>query len=148
MDYAGPAEETVGYVEQQGEFCPRANVHLATTMVPFDGTLQSLVGHQCYTKCSLQAPCEGDDCHCEGHYSGYDSLESNALCASRPLCEYICDQLDGKDGRQMCASFDMHATLPRCFLNLATECAGNRNHVYELVGTDPNYNLWMKSLDP
>lgn len=108
--------------------------------VAFDGTLQPVSLHQCYTKCSLNAPCEGPDCHCDGHYPGYDGATSNALCADRDLCEYICSQLEG------CNSIDMHANNNRCFLNDHGECGASLD--FSSLLEDPNYSLLVKVTDP
>ena len=40
-----------------------------------------------------------------------------ALCADRAKCEQLCADTEG------CTSFDMHKSLPRCFLNVITPAA-------------------------
>jgi hypothetical protein len=100
------------------------------------GILQPLKVHQCYSKCG-SGDCEfGEElCKCDGHYSGYDGEESNALCADLDLCEYMCNQLDN------CVSIDKHRTLPRCFLNLASECELHEDNLM----ADDNYDLYIKT---
>merc|ERR1719424_792970 len=46
---------------------------------------------------------------------------SNALCLPRSECEEMCKSLDD------CESFDMHRTLPRCWLNSGDYCNPGRN---------------------
>ena len=142
LTYAMPRGSSRGYVTKAGEFCPRENIDPDEVEIPFDGTLQPFKRHQCYTKCSLNAPCEGDDCHCDGNYAGYGALQSNAICGHATLCEYIGDQLDG------CVSIDKHKILPRCFLNMESECDGNFNCMHDMHGADSSCDLLMKSMDP
>ena len=93
-----------------------SNIDLDMHVFPSGGVRRPLKDHQCYTKCSLNAPCTDDDCFCGGHYSGYDSETSNALCADVQLCQYLCDNVPG------CVSIDMHRERDRCFLNYASAC--------------------------
>jgi len=96
--------------------------------------------HQCFTKCSLNAPCEDGDeeyCFCDGHYSGYDGIDSNALCADLSLCQYLCDNTPG------CVSIDKHATRNRCFLNMASECDSHEDN----LAKDTHYDLFIKKDD-
>jgi hypothetical protein len=140
-----PAKKLDGkYMAKDGFFCPQGNIDLdkdpqgKTRHFPFGGIKRPLKEHQCFTKCSLNAPCEDDDCYCDGHYSGYDAEESNALCASKDLCEYLCDNTPG------CGSIDMHKTLPRCFLNMESQCS-SMNEDY--LAPDFNYELLVPSVD-
>ena len=69
-----PSREQV----REGFYCPLANINLDAANVPFDGTLRSIKNHQCFTKCSLNAPCisgvgtpefpasDESDCFCNG----------------------------------------------------------------------------------
>jgi hypothetical protein len=137
------------YNVREGFYCPLANINLDAANVPFDGTLRSIKNHQCFTKCSLNAPCisesgtsefpasDESDCFCNGMYSGYDGEESNALCADVQLCQYMCDQLED------CVSIDMHVSLPRCFLNVKSECTTHE----ETLMRDPNYVLLVKGAE-
>jgi hypothetical protein len=125
------------YASRDGFYCPGRNLDLDALDVVFDGTVHNLREHQCYTKCGADSPpCEGDDCFCSGHYSGYDGPDSNAICADVQMCQYICDQLAG------CGSIDMHKTKPRCFLNLVG-CNSHSDALY----ADPNYAILFKRVD-
>jgi hypothetical protein len=125
---------------------------------PWGGLERPLKEHQCFTKCSLNAPCEDGDrrkrslmghddddkddgpeeyCFCDGHYSGYDGIDSNALCADLSLCQYLCDNTPG------CVSIDKHATRNRCFLNMASECDSHEDN----LAKDTHYDLFIKKDD-
>lgn len=108
-------------------------------MVRIQGRLQSLQVYQCYQQCSVNAPCpEGDTAcaaNCNGHISGFDGPDSNALCLPRAELQAMCDLLDD------CESIDAHRTLNRGFLNGAG-CSANQ----ELLGTDANYDWYVKSV--
>ena len=56
--------------------------------------------HQCYTKCALNTPCTGDYCFCEGYFSGYDDLSSNAICGDETFCKYLCDNVEDCKSRE------------------------------------------------
>merc|ERR1719161_2358010 len=96
-----------------GSYCKDHNMDISEIEIPFGGALLALSTHQCYTKCALNAPCEGDYCdpECDGYLSGYDDISSNALCVQEDFCKYICDNVEG------CTSIDMSNAYPRCFLN-------------------------------
>jgi hypothetical protein len=51
-----------------------------------------------------------------------DGELSDALCVEKSVCEEFCNELRavGED----CGSYEMHATLPRCFLNVAAKQPG------------------------
>jgi hypothetical protein len=128
-----------------GRYCPGANLdatkdtpYQAMNGIPVHGIKRSLNEHQCYAKCGAGSDCVGDWCHCDGLFSGYDTEDSNAICADVDLCQEICDNIDD------CTSIDMHATLPRCYLN-SNSCSD-----YTLTGlaADANYNLLVKKNDP
>jgi hypothetical protein len=140
------------YQKREGSYCPGANVNLDEIVLspmmemkprvfPWGGLERPLKEHQCFTKCSLNAPCDdsgGEEyCFCDGHYSGYDGLESNALCADLELCEYLCDNTPG------CVSVDKHKTRNRCFLNLASECDSHEDNLAQ----DTHYDLYIKKED-
>jgi len=126
------------YTARENSYCPMNNIDLDAHEIPFGGVLRPLKEHQCYQKCGLNAPCDGDDCHCDGYYSGYDSESSNALCADTQLCQYLCDNTQG------CTSIDMHTDVRRCFLNSASDCETHEDS----LAKDPNYVLLIRDNDP
>jgi hypothetical protein len=141
VDTENPKENSLDYAYSTGmkmytthdnQYCSEGNIDLDTAEVPFDGIKRKIKEHQCYTKCSKNAPCEGDDCFCNGLYSSYDGPESNALCADTQLCQYMCDQLEG------CTSIDMHKDIDRCFLNMGCD-------MQKGLKSDPNYMLLIKN---
>merc|ERR1719213_1577676 len=98
-----------------GMYCAGNNLDIsfdAETKTTADGTLPG-----------LEIPMEGlmRPLQEDGYFPGYDGPNSNALCATQDTCMYLCDQLNDMMGdalgAQFCTSVDMHATLPRCFLN-------------------------------
>merc|ERR1712182_84534 len=139
------------YQKREGSYCPGANVDLDEIVMsktgemkprvyPWGGLERDLTEHQCFTKCSLNAPCEDGDeeyCFCDGHYSGYDGIDSNALCADLSLCQYLCDNTPG------CVSIDKHATRNRCFLNMESECDSHEDN----LAKDTHYDLYIKKND-
>jgi hypothetical protein len=140
------------YQKRAGSYCPGANVNLdeivpsktgemKARVFPWGGLERPLKEHQCFTKCSLNAPCDdagGEEyCFCDGHYSGYDGIESNALCADLSLCQYLCDNTPG------CVSIDKHTTRNRCFLNLESECDSHEDN----LAADTHYDLYIKKED-
>jgi len=110
---AAPALRT--YAVRESKFCEGRNVDPETTFLHMDGALQALQQHQCYTKCSKNAPYTGEDDACNGHFSGYDGPDSNALCLTTEQLGAVCDQI------QDCTSFDKHKHLNRGFLNVLGE---------------------------
>jgi len=131
LDYAYSKDMKM-YTTHDNQYCSEGNIDLDTAEVPFEGIFRKIKEHQCYTKCSKNAPCEGDDCFCNGLYSSYDGPESNALCADTQLCQYMCDQLEG------CTSIDMHKDIDRCFLNMGCNMQTG-------LKSDPNYMLLIKN---
>merc|ERR1719272_827299 len=112
--------------------CPvSCKVEACGKLIPWDGSLLPIAKWGC-------AGCtDGSTAECQGYLSGFDDATTNALCASEEMCEYICDNVAG------CESFDMHATLERCFLNYAgcdTEATlvADDNYVFVAALTDPN----------
>jgi hypothetical protein len=106
---------------------------------PLSGVMVPVKSHQCYTKCALNAPCVGDLCYCNGYFSGYDDIDSNALCASESMCKYICDNTPG------CKSIDMHASLDRCFMNMEG-CDLHSDNLLQVP--DMSYTLMIQKTDP
>jgi hypothetical protein len=119
------------YEVMEQSFCPK-NLQISTLPdMPMEGHMRSPTIHLCYNKCIAQ-DCEGDDCFCEGAFTGYDSSSSNALCADEALCKRICDTYEG------CKSIDMAKDMPRCFLN-ADFCDASDTQT-----PDANYDLLIK----
>jgi len=103
------------YTTIAARYCAGANMDLKSFSVPMHGLLYPASYHQCYDKCSTKCTHAEDECFCDGYISGFDSPTSNAVCGDRDLCEYICDNTPD------CVAVDMHAYLPRCFLNSACD---------------------------
>jgi hypothetical protein len=139
---------TDGY---EGKYVPMANLVVSdfADTVPIDGALRDLAEFQCFEKCA--DGCTGEHCYCDGYLPGVDAKSSNALCASKDLCMYLCDSVG-----EACQSIDMHATLPRCFLNAGTTTDfDNRGNPIEVpvlthvdaLASDPDYNVLLKRYD-
>jgi hypothetical protein len=133
------------YNDRPGFFCPE-NMDIDGLALPLAGVLVPLKSHQCYTKCALEAPCTGDLCYCSGYFSGYDDIDSNALCANEHFCKYICDNTPG------CTSIDMHTSLDRCFLNWGESvdpprpgCDFHSDNLLQVP--DMSYTLWIQRTD-
>jgi len=124
------------YVNYENKYCADANLDLEPIMVTVRNLPVSLQVHSCYYKCSQNAPCEGVDCFCDGHYSGFDGPDSNALCLNEIQMRHYCDQID------TCRGFEMHRTLNRGFLN-GESCNLNVNNLQ----TSSDYNYFVKSVD-
>jgi hypothetical protein len=120
------------YSARDGLYCYDANINLDEEKVPWEGTMKPLKDYQCYAKCAA-----GGGEGCSGLYSGFDGPESNALCLTQQMCQYVCDQLEG------CGSIDMHKSRDRCFLNKKSEC---ETHTDQLL-MDPNYVLLIKGAE-
>merc|ERR1719213_1290911 len=139
---------TEGY---EGKYVPMANLVPSeyTDTIPIDGALRDLAEFQCFAKCA--DGCTGEHCYCDGYLPGLDAPSSNSLCASKDLCMYLCDSVG-----EACQSIDMHATLPRCFLNAGTTTSfDNRGQPIEVpvlthvdaLEMDPDYNVLLKRYD-
>mmetsp|Transcript_22297 Transcript_22297/g.56829 ORF Transcript_22297/g.56829 Transcript_22297/m.56829 type:complete len:2447 (+) Transcript_22297:85-7425(+) len=128
--YVPPAAggDQQAYTVATASYCPANNIDI-TTVTTGDANL-----HQCYSKCTLNAPCEGDDCFCDGHYVGYDDAASTALCLSMERCQALCLEVEG------CYGIDMHASMPRCFLN-TVDCEAL---VPDGLNADASYNFYYK----
>jgi hypothetical protein len=126
--FDGPAEDKMDPNKPKGgiqhldydvvpaSYCAEENLDLHAYTIPLFGLMKSAAVHSCNTKCAAECTEKDPDlCYCEGYFSGFDTETSNALCADVDLCEYICNNIEE------CKSIDMHASLPRCFLN--TGCA-------------------------
>merc|ERR1711964_512363 len=96
----------------------------------------SVQAHQCYFKCAGG----GDGEHCDGFFSGFDTSTSNALCLTSDKCKALCE------GIPECHSYDMHNTLPRCFLNTKPCTLANIDHPW--IKADDAYTLNFKKVDP
>jgi len=138
----------VRYNVREGMYCKgdgarggeSSNMDLDALTVPMDGVVFNVKDHQCYKKCALEAPCEGDNCFCEGYFSGFDDISSNAICGNRKLCQYLCDNLED------CMSIDMHVNGYRCFLNHVDACGLHQDEL--ALASDKSYNLLIKTTDP
>jgi len=78
-----------------------------------------------------------DDCYCEGAL-GLDpasDLDRQALCLPRERCEEECA------ARVDCRSFDMHRTLPRCYLNTDDVAC---DAVTDTMVTDDDYDFVLR----
>jgi hypothetical protein len=96
---------------EEGHYYAGYNIDISGDIkIAIDGDMRDLNEYQCYKMCATDA-CTGAHCKCDGFLNGYDGPTSNALCADRALCGYLCDQVEG------CNSIDMHKTISRCFLN-------------------------------
>jgi hypothetical protein len=126
------------YNDRPGFFCPD-NMDIDGLSIPLSGVMVPVKDHQCYTKCALNAPCVGDQCYCGGYFSGYDDIDSNAICANENFCKYICDNTPG------CKSIDMHTSLDRCFLNMEG-CDLHSDHLLQVP--DMSYTLMIQRTDP
>jgi hypothetical protein len=130
----------VEYVSQDpGTYCPERNMDLDKLEIPLRGVMVKVKEHQCYTKCSQE--CLGDDCFCDGYYSGYDDESSNAICGNEELCQYICTNARGIGMEMECVSIDQHATYNRCFLN-SIACGDQMATLSDL-----SYTLMIKKTD-
>merc|ERR1712078_935475 len=103
--------------------------------------------HQCFDKCAGGTTCVGDDCFCTGLMQGYDTKDSSALCLDETGCKNACAGLDD------CFGFDMHNSLPRCFLNRMTPAATDTMSCEEYVVNGkltpfPTYKLVYKQHTP
>jgi hypothetical protein len=117
-------ESEFAFTTVADSYCPGTNVY------PPDLPQTELAGawlydHQCIAahnkgKCNPFGPkCKlGENCFCEGVVGLRPEVEEDtyALCLDRELCEQACAETEA------CESFDMHQTLPRCYLNVAGAC--------------------------
>jgi len=124
------------YMQVDGLFCPDNIIIKDLPEMPMEGHMRPPSVHLCYDKCIAQ-DCEGDDCFCDGAFTGYDTETSNALCADEDLCKHLCDTYEE------CKSIDMDMELPRCFLNFES-CDASSGVEPEDV---PYYNLLIKVTD-
>merc|ERR1719305_1162734 len=94
------------------------NLDISSLTVAIDGSMQPLKSFQCYEMCGV-TECKGPWCKCGGYLSGIDGPTSNALCADRATCQYLCDQVD-------CQAIDMNKGVDRCFLNTLPKAADGK----------------------
>lgn len=137
-------EAALGYQEPyEGKYCAGHNLAIGAKkrgldeyehQVPMNGLMRPVAAYGCHAKCSK--PFEGEDCFCDGYFSGYDSVSSNALCADADTCKYLCDNL------AECSSIDRHKELNRCFLNVD----GCTFHP-DALANDGSYQLLVKRAD-
>jgi hypothetical protein len=112
------------YATDTGKYCEEGNIDVAAELTPVTttrGQVSLVQEHQCMAKCSPAGPpCPLDDpneCFCAGAV-GLDPAadeDQHALCLDRADCELVCNALED------CVSFDMHRSLPRCYLNRVTD---------------------------
>jgi hypothetical protein len=143
----------------QGKYCKYMNVP-----VPYN-TDPAIVDNGCFRKCNalgfrmLNETMEedirykdtmtaaGTNTWCSGNSPDF-SMETNALCLPREDCEALCTKLG--DG---CTSFDMHAFLPRCYLN-TPDCGAYSEDVGFVFGAKAeilplaDYDLVVKTATP
>lgn len=129
---AGGQQQDLVWVETPGSYCSGNN------MAPSD--MKDSAKHACYVKCVVGAPCEGDDCFCDGLYPGYDKPDSAALCLDVDGCKAACT------AEESCFGFDMHGELPRCFLNWDRTDAGGCPDQVQLgaLASIDSYSFWFK----
>jgi len=110
-------------------------------------TVASVRNDQCYNKCTVREcqDTEDESCNCDGHYYGYDTESSNALCLTEAQCKEACRTVEG------CYGIDMHRSKPRCFLNTADCRPFVMNSIQGLTATglsqDLNYDFHYKRDD-
>jgi hypothetical protein len=119
--------------------CFSGNLGIAALAeIAMEGHFRQPSEQLCYSKCLAPgAECEGEECFCDGAYSGYDSPTSNAICADQALCEKLCDAIPE------CKSFELHKDRNRCFLN-KDDCG---THTMDEVQESSTYNLFVKNPD-
>lgn len=124
--------EEVQFSPLAGYFCPANNVDIAAHAAARE--------HSCYTKCSVR--CVHDECFCDGYKEGSDLPTSNALCVSVALCRQIASTLYAH-----VVSFDMHNSLPRCFLNARGSGCNGGVSAADLVESS-SYTLFVATAPP
>jgi hypothetical protein len=136
LSWTAHSAATGNYETVPSAFCA-SNLQISSlSSIPMEGFSRKPTVHLCYNKCIAQ-DCVGDDCFCGGAYTGYDTADSNALCADEALCKHLCDSYEG------CKSIDMAKDKTRCFLNADTcDATDSKAPV-----PDMNYNLLIKVID-
>jgi len=119
-----PAPATAQWNTRENSYCGGGN--LASSAIPPGN--DNITASYCYPKCGA-ADCVGSGCYCDGLYSGYDDVDSAALCLPQEECLNACAQLG-----DLCHSVDMHSEISRCFLNGPGEVGGCREQLMELNG--------------
>jgi len=131
-----PHAEKITYETTPSAFCEE-NLRIGSlAAIAMEGFLRKPTVHLCYNKCIAQ-DCIGDDCFCDGAYTGYDTATSNALCADEALCKHICDSYSE------CRSIDMAKDKSRCFLN--SDACDDSSSAEPVA--DMNYDLLIKVVD-
>jgi hypothetical protein len=121
-----------------GKYCQHNNV-----AVPYNDDPE-IVENGCQRKCESRAGAlrytdsmdDGTNTWCSGNHRNF-TVDTNALCVPREECERLCTKTAG------CASFDMHASLPRCYLN--TMACGAYDKSSKVFASNPD--LYMASDD-
>lgn len=118
-----PPAEPVEYFwrTEAGQYCAGNNMDVTEAVVG------DAYRHQCYEKCVVNAPCEGDGCFCDGLLQGYDDADCQALCLDKDACMLTCEALDD------CYGIDMHTTKNRCFLNRMTAGEEDKGSCQEYI---------------
>jgi hypothetical protein len=132
------------YTARKGAYIP-SNLDLSTLSVVLEGKEVSVEEHQCFKKCAVS--CTGEHCYCDGYLSGFDTKDSNALCASQDFCEHLCD------ASPSCGSIDMHTTINRCYLNSKDvsmnygDMLSDSSYMVLVPRTDANYEIGHDSVE-
>jgi hypothetical protein len=115
------------YSTASSKYCDENNMNIAALG---DSVIEEQL---CWKKClALGTSTSGAaDPLCAGMDPAFNSY-SNALCVTRDTCETYCDSLGG-----MCTGFEMHKTVPRCYL-ISDTCGAN-------TITSPLYDQVTKS---
>ena len=91
----------------EDQYCKRKNLP-----VTYSGV--AAIGKEgCTEKCGSRTTdtiTDGVNDWCSGNSADY-TVQTDVLCLPREDCEKLCA------GDERCLSFDMHRTLPRCYLN-------------------------------
>jgi hypothetical protein len=126
-----PKMQSTAWTTTADTYCSLTNVPLAE--LPKDVKADLCIGPGTTGKCNFFGPaCTGASCFCEG-VVGLDRDDEEdyfALCLDRPSCEAACLATPG------CLSFDMHQTMPRCYLNMVSSETCDKDLV-----SDPIYEI-------
>jgi hypothetical protein len=141
-DFEGPyqkpdddASAEVLWRKKEGYYCPGNNMDVVGE------ERMDANRHQCYSKCVANAPCEGDDCNCEGLLQGYDGPTSQALCLTETQCKDVCAGIDDCYGIDMSSDED----VPRCFLNMKADQGSCEEYIINDQLTElKEYNFFYK----
>jgi hypothetical protein len=98
------------YITDSNKYCDTNNLNI----LGIEGSVTKVISDKittdlCWKKC---ATADGTpDEYCTTGFDPAFNAYSNALCIPRDTCEQYCDDLGG-----MCAGFEMHNEVPRCYL--------------------------------